>query len=308
MSPQGRKIAIVGGTGTIGSIILNSLLSKNVHTITAISRADSKATFPDAVTVKKISYDDEEALVSALRGQDVLLMALNREAMDIQVNLIKAAAKAGVEYVIPTEFGSDPEAAQMVKDMIPLWGKAEKRKLIEEQGVGNWIAVVNNPWFDWSLPQGFWGIDVKNRKATLYNGGNTKINTTTLNRVGTATAALLSFPEEELATFKNKPFYIPGFYVTQKEMLEAVQRATNTTDSDWTIESKDLDEVARESDEQLKKGNFMAMITKFYSSHFREGYGGDYNQKLVPVERLGLEKEDFDEVVKSVVASIEKST
>ncbi|KAF7548669.1 hypothetical protein G7Z17_g6905 [Cylindrodendrum hubeiense] len=301
MSPQGRKIAIVGGTGTVGSVTLPALLAKNVHTITAISRGDSTATFPDGCIVKKGSYEDEDFLVSALQGQDVLVIQLSRFAMDAQAPLTRAAVKAGVKYILPTEFGSDIEALQMVEEQLPLRGKAERRKLVEELG-GTWIAVVNNPWFDWSMNQGLWGIDIKARKATLYGGGNTKINTSTLKRVGEGVAELLSLPEEELAAYKNKAFYISSFYVTQREMLESVQRVTGTTDKDWVIEDKEIAQVAKESDEEVKKGNMMAMIPKFYSAHFREGYGGDFNHKL-NLEKFGLAEEDIDAVVKGIIAS-----
>lgn len=307
MSLQARNIAIVGGTGTIGSVTLTALLSKNIHTITAITRTNSPAVFPSGVTVKKGSYDDEGFLVSALQGQDVLLMQLGRDAVGVQDGLIRAAAKAGVEYIIPTEFGSDILAEQMVREQMPLWGKKEKRDLVEELGVGSWIAVVNNPWFDWSLGQGFWGIDIKARRATLYNGGTTKVTTTTVKRVGEATAALLSLPEAELAAYKNKPFYIRSFYVTQREMLDAVQRATATTDTDWEIETRDIMEVAKECDEQFQKGNMFALLTKFYSAHFRDGYGGDFNHK-VDLEKFELEREELDEVVKRVVESVEKTS
>lgn len=63
-----RKIAIVGGTGNVGANTLSALLGKKVHTITAISRVDSSASFPESVIIKKGSYDDHEFLVSALRG------------------------------------------------------------------------------------------------------------------------------------------------------------------------------------------------------------------------------------------------
>ncbi|KAH6896603.1 hypothetical protein B0T10DRAFT_160661 [Thelonectria olida] len=295
-----RNIAIVGGTGNVGSNTLSALLAKNIHTITAISRADSSASFPESVIVKKGAYDDQDFLVSALQGQDVFVIQLGRFGQDAQGGLIRAAVKAGVKYILPTEFGSDLEATQMAKEHAPLWGKAERRRLINELG-GTWIAVNNNPWFDWSLANGAFAIDAKNHKATLWNGGNTKFNTTTLKRVGEAVAGLLSLPEEELASYKNKPFYVSSFYITQREMLDSVQRVTGTNDDDWTIETKDIDQVGRESDEEIKKGNMMAMIPKFYSAHFRVGYGGDFNHKL-DLAKFGLPQEDIDEVVKGALA------
>lgn len=101
----------------------------------------------------------------------------------------------------------------VVKEQPPLWSKAERRKLVEELGV-SWFAVVNNPWFDWSMGQGLWGIGIKARKATLYSRGDTKANTSTLQRVGEVVAELLSLPKEELAAYKHKAFYVSSFYIT----------------------------------------------------------------------------------------------
>lgn len=44
--------------------------------------------------------------------------------------------------------------------------KKPYRDLIEALGVSSWIGVVNNPWFDYCLPPGFFEIDVKKRTAT----------------------------------------------------------------------------------------------------------------------------------------------
>lgn len=44
--------------------------------------------------------------------------------------------------------------------------KKPYRDLIEELGVSSWIGVVNNPWFDYCLPPGFFDIDIKKRTAT----------------------------------------------------------------------------------------------------------------------------------------------
>ncbi|KFZ22738.1 hypothetical protein V502_02779 [Pseudogymnoascus sp. VKM F-4520 (FW-2644)] len=65
---QSRKIAIVGGSGSVGSPTVKALLSHGIHTITAISRSESTATFPSSVIVKRGSYNDEEFLTKALKG------------------------------------------------------------------------------------------------------------------------------------------------------------------------------------------------------------------------------------------------
>src|ERR1700753_4271946 len=92
----GRKIAIVGASGTLGKPTLKALLSKGVHTITAIQRDESKNEFPAEVVVKKGSFTDESFIIKALEGQDVLIVIVPIPNMNIGSIFIHAAAKAGV--------------------------------------------------------------------------------------------------------------------------------------------------------------------------------------------------------------------
>lgn len=49
-----------------------------------------------------INYDDEAAIVDALKGQQFLIITMAVTApADTELKLIRAAAKAGVPYVMP---------------------------------------------------------------------------------------------------------------------------------------------------------------------------------------------------------------
>ena len=54
------------------------------------------------------------------------------------------------------------------------------RKLIEDIGKSSFLAVVTGFWYEYSLgkPTNY-GIDFVNRTATLFDGGETKISTST---------------------------------------------------------------------------------------------------------------------------------
>jgi len=297
---------MVGATGTIGSATLDALLKTNIHTITAITRTESSATFPSAVEVKKGNYSDPYFLASALKGQDVLVLQVNMMpgAMESQVTLIEAAAKAGVSWVVPTEFGSDIYSP--IATEFPMTGTKKKyRDLVEEKGM-NWIAVVNNPWFDWSMKQGLWSIDIPGRKATIYNPGDVKFNTTTLGQVGRGVASLLSLPDEKLATYKNKPVYLRSFLITQRQVLDSALRATGTKESDWEITKQEPEVAIKASRDAVAAGNPYAFVSEFYLAHMQEGRGGNYQDKAAKdAEVLGLEEESLDEVVQRVVKELE---
>ena len=161
--------------------------------------------------------------------------------------------------------------------------KFKIRNQIEHLGA-SWIAVTANPWTDYNLKFGTLGIDIKSRTATLWGGGNAKICTTTVRRVGEAVAVLLSLPDAELAQFKDETFYVSSFYLTQRELLDASQRATGTTDADWTITTPTFDSFYKKCDEDTKNGSPYAMVFKLSALTFENGNGewkwGLYRQRV----------------------------
>jgi uncharacterized protein YbjT (DUF2867 family) len=305
-SKQGRKIAMLGASGTVGTPTVTSLLNIGIHTITVISRADSHASFPEGVHVKKGDYSDESFLVSALQGQDVLILQLGFGGMDSQTLLIAAAAKAGVTWVLPTEFGSD-HSARLAQNLPMMTMKNQYREQAEKLGL-RWIGVINNPWFDWSLKQDLWGIDIPARKAVIYNGGNVKFNANTLSAVGEGVASLLSLPDDKLHEYDNRFVYLSCFYTTQNEILQSVLRATGTKESDWEITHSTTEERLKEDEAIVASGNPMGFIKGFYAQHLREGYGGDYQSKAVKdAEVLGVKGGDLDATVKGIVDELAAS-
>ncbi|OBT61449.1 hypothetical protein VE03_08964 [Pseudogymnoascus sp. 23342-1-I1] len=304
-SKQSRKIAIVGGSGTIGSPTVEALLSQGIHTITAISRSESTATFPSSVTVKKGSYDDEQFLVEALKGQDVLILQLVFQALDSQIPLINAAAKAGVPWVIPCEYACDNKHEKLNGEIDLMTMKNKYRDQIDSLGVSSWIGVVNGPWFDWSFEKSFLGVNVKARKAKLLDGG-VKFNTTTLSKVGKSLAALLSLPDSKLSAFKNDFVYFSSFLVNQRNIFDGVLSVTGTKESDWAIETVSPEDVVDAAKEAIRQGNGMGNVDLLFATLSREGYGGDYDAKVVGNDFLGLEQEDFNKVLKDLVEKIER--
>jgi uncharacterized protein YbjT (DUF2867 family) len=304
---QGRKIAFIGASGQLGKPTIEALINLGVHTITAIQRPEATSTFPAGVIIEKGNLEDESFLAGVLKGQDaVVLMPPLPQLTTLQEPAIRAAAKVGVPYVFPSEFGPDPFAGQLIEENGLLLAKKSIRDLIEKLGVSSWVSVTVGPWLDAGLTLGLWGVDPKARKATLWQGANAKANTATIAHTGEAVAAVLSLPEADLAKYKNNAVYTPSFYLSQREILDAVQRATGTVDADWDITSRDVNEVAKEYEEKIREGDGVAPYIKFFVTHFLEGHGGDFENKvnaaeLKKLEQLGLHKEDLQHVIKTAL-------
>lgn len=172
--------------------------------------------------------------------------------------------------------------------------------------MSSWVSVAVGPWLDAGLTQGLWGIDAKARKVTLWEGANAKANTATIAHTGEALTAALSLPESDLAKYKNKAVYTPSFHLTQRELFDAVKRATGTTNEDWEITLRDVNEVAKEYEEKISQGDGVAPYIKFFVTHFLEGHGGDFESKvdaaeLKKLEQLGLHKENLEEEIQKAL-------
>jgi putative NADH-flavin reductase len=151
-----RTVAVVGASGNIGSQATKALLDAG-FTVTAVTRPDSKSTFPDNVQVRRADPASFEEVKAALEGQDAVIAAaaMNVAATgDGQDILIDAAVAAGVKRFLPSEYGNAserfPEGEILGK---LLEGKARTLKYVKEKAEANpgfsWTAVGTTYFFDW---------------------------------------------------------------------------------------------------------------------------------------------------------------
>ena len=302
------KIAIVGGSGNVGSRIVSALLDKKQFTITALSRANSKASFPTGVTVKHVDYEKPDTIVDALKGQDALIVTLNVMApKDTASKLSRAAADAGVPWILPNEFGQFTSTEAQLGTVGQK--QNEDRKFIEELGVSSWIAVTTGFWFEHSYSSpGYTGLNIEGREMTFFDDGNVPLNTSTWPQVGRAVAALLSLPvgtpdstdkTVTLNTFRNRRVTISSFTATQKEIFESAKRVTGTSDADWKISTVNSKERYDGGVAKMKTGDHIGFRIALYTRHF---FPGEFDKApAAENEKLGLPKEDIDECLKDAI-------
>ncbi|KAH6706450.1 putative oxidoreductase CipA [Leptodontidium sp. MPI-SDFR-AT-0119] len=317
-----KNIALVGGGGQLGSYILTSLLATGRHSITVLTRGESKSTFPAHPSLKTthIDYSTPASLTVALQGQDVLIITMAVTAPpDQEESLIRAAAEANVKYVIPNEWGHDLSHEGLAKDTPILGPKLGiSRKLIEGLGVSKWLVVTGGFWYEFSLAGTEWryGFDFKEKRVTFYGDGTVKINTSTWEQFAGAVAALLSLPilprdgddaSTTLSNFFNKPCFISSFLVSQKDMFESVLRVTGDKESDWTITYEDAVARWKKGMELFQQGNRLGFGIAMYARDFFDDGAGDFETRHgLSNDVLGLPKEDFDACTAKAVERAEK--
>ena len=144
----------------------------------------------------------------------------------------------------------------------------------------------------------------------LYDDGNTKINTSTWQRVGDAVTKLLSlkvFPENEkddslcLSQYSNRSAHVSSFFISQRDMFDSVLRVTGDKESDWTVTHEDaverFDRGKRILQEEGKMTGFQMLL---YVRVFYNDGSGDHNDKL-DNDALGLPEESLDEATKAAI-------
>ncbi|OAA65665.1 isoflavone reductase family protein [Niveomyces insectorum RCEF 264] len=320
-----EKVAIVGAGGTMGRYTVAELRKTGRHTITALTRAGSNHTLPEGVAASVVvDYDDHDGLVAALRGQDFLMITLSvRAPPDTSNKLVAAAAAAGIKYVMPNVYGSNPLNAPMFDDMG--FGPAYRTSMATMQAAGlQPIVLACGFWYEFSLGGGDsrYGFDLVHRKVTWLGDGNVPIYTSTWPQCGRAVAALLDLPVLPTDAADTRPTlssfaapnvaYITSFHVSQRDMYESIKRVTGTTDADWPAKHEDAQARWANASKALQAGGgvqldgttplpaFEAFVQRMYSRIFFPGGDGVTPEQIVN-KKLGLPEEDLDEWTRAAV-------
>lgn len=301
----------------MGTYLADALLKTGKHSITAITREGSKSKIPAGVNVATVDYDNEDSLVNALKGHQFLTISLSTFAPpESQHKLIRAAAKAGVPWVMPNCYGTDFCNKSLAQENMTGPAMLDAVEAAEQTGI-SWVAMCSNFWYEYSIAQGnpWYGIDIKNKKATFYDDGKTIVNTSTWQQCGRAFASLLSLkelPEDEndksptISQWRNKPLYISSFRTCQREILDSIQRVTGQSDKDWTIEFEKSDARQKRGLELLKQGDHSGFVLAMYArTFFPNGDADTETKRGLANDALGLPKEDQDEASNRAIEMVQ---
>lgn len=309
MSPPLKNILIAGATGSVGAPILAALLAEPSFAVTILSRASSSARFPPGIPVKTVSDAFTTAeLTEAFRGQDAVVSAITTSAVvsdgreGLAYRVIDAAIAAGVKRFIPSEYGTnnlDPRA----RSVVPIYdAKGDNLEYLiakakESEGAFTWTSISCGSWLDWALDPSksgnFLGLDIKNRKATIYDSGEARYAITT--STNTALAVVKSLENADLTA--NKQVYLADFTTCQREVIAALEKEVGEK---FDVEERDSAPELRALREKYDGGDGSAafgLLAITFHADVDVGYNFEKEQEIWN-EKLGLPKNTLEEVVR----------
>lgn len=218
--------------------------------------------------------------------------------------MVEAAAKAGVQRFIPSEFGSDTlnektRELPLFKDIINVQD-ALKKQAAAASGL-SYTLICAGLFFDWGITIGFI-LNLPEKSVNLYDGGDRVFSTTTLPTIGKAVTAVLKQPEQT----KNRAVYVQDTATTLNK-LAAMGKAITGADG-WKENIVAIDELLEQAWAELKKENPNRGIANFKfieACTWGEGYGGQFES--LDNELLGIEQKT-DAEIQAMIAGLAKDS
>ncbi|KAH7330480.1 putative isoflavone reductase like protein [Rhexocercosporidium sp. MPI-PUGE-AT-0058] len=244
--PKKENLLILGGTGYIGSYILDQIVKAkdsfgHIAIFTSPKTAESKAELLDGLRAKGVgvivgNVQKPEDLLKAFQGVDTVISAVGRMAIGEQVEWIKLAEQAPtVKRFFPSEYGTDIEYGPESANEVPHQQKLKVRAALKETSGLEYTYIVTGPYADVG---GYLGtapyapeigcFNVKEKKAVLIGDGKGKVSLTTPDDVGRLVVKALLHPEAS----RNRALKVNSFTTTPAEIVAEFEKQTGDK---WSI-------------------------------------------------------------------------
>ena len=301
-----HTVALIGATGALGRPVLEAL--RQSFTVTALTRKSSKSTyqFPSDVRVIPISDDyPTSELTAAFSAQDAVVSTIGELATPVQHRIVDAAVAAGVQRLIPAEFGANTNDPETIPLAPAVWApKVELMDYIKTkaaEGAITWTGISTGLFFDWVLWKenvAFLKVDPVQRTAIVFDDGESKFSVTNLAQIGLSVVRVLQRLEET----KNKYLFVQSFLTTQNQIVAGLERELGTGKFEVTrvdgrkfLEENSAKTRADPEDVGALHNTIFARIVTSGNNTTFEGYANGL---------LGLPDEEFESSLKMALEGV----
>ncbi|KXS98408.1 hypothetical protein AC578_1767 [Pseudocercospora eumusae] len=304
MAPVSKKVLVLGGTGVIGKILLDTLLAakdefERIGLFTSPETCAKKAGLINSFKSRGAEVlvgdlDNDNDVRKAYEGFDTVVSALGRTAIEKQCNLISLAEQSpSIVRFIPSEFGTDIAFNASSATEKPHQAKLKVRAFLESD-TGRRLTytfIVTGPFADLYVgsmanePQ-LGSFDVQSKHAVLLGDGDGKIALTTMADCGRALLGVLQHPE----ACDGKAVIVHSFITTPHATLREFERQMNAK---WSLDYTSLADLRALEDQAWAQSNPLAAL---YTLR-RIWTEGSTLYSKIDNEAIGLAKTDTLEMV-----------
>ncbi|PZG23306.1 NmrA family NAD(P)-binding protein [Nonomuraea aridisoli] len=219
-------VFVAGATGRLGRLVVDSLRRRDVRVRALVRPGNVKGRQalddPAIEIVEGDIRDPADRLARALEGVDVVVSAVQGDAeviIDGQVNLLRAAEKAGVPRWIPSDFSlaidrlsyGDNDFADLRKKA----AEACRSSTVAPTSIliGAFLEVLNEPWYNW--------VDWESGTFSYWGDGDQPVDFSTYCDTAEWTAEVALDPSTAGRTVR-----VAGDVLTLKELHQAMERGS----------------------------------------------------------------------------------
>jgi len=149
------------------------------------------------------------------------------------------------------------------------------------------------------LRNGFFGFNIAEKTAMLWDGGDIPVSSTTLKTIAQALVTIFSKPDV-LKQTANEFIYIASFTATQNEVLKILETSTGEK---WKIKHVQAKPVHTAAFKKFAEGDdsLPVIADLVLSSAFSAERLNDFRSVGLWNDKLGLPKEDLEEEIKTAL-------
>lgn len=284
-----KNVTLIGGSGRLGTFVLDKLLASKAFDVQVLSRAGSSSTYAADAKVVEADFANIESLKFAFQGQDAVVSTVGDAGVLGQKLMVDAAIAAGVQRFIPSDFGSDMSNPNSRKLPVFALKVMVEDYLIEKSKTTNltYTFVYNGGFTDFGI-QNKVIMDFSKYQPTLFNGGDSQFSTTSMPTVGDAVVGVLTHPAET----RNRPVYVSEMIISQNQLLSVARKIA--PNKPWAPVIVDLDALVVKAKERFAQGqhDLPTIVTILLKSILDPEYGAKFTKndnELLGIKEKGEE-------------------
>lgn len=244
-----KKVTIVGGSGRLGTFILDKVLASKSFDVQVVKRTDSTSTYPSEIKVIEADLTDLESVKAAFKGQDAVVSVVGEAGVLGQKLLIDAAIATGVKRFLPSNYGSN--MANHNSRKLPVF---KPKVIVEDYLIEKanttpltYSFVYVGAFTDFTLQRRVI-MDFSTYSPKIYNGGDAEFSSTSMPTVGDAVVGILANPKET----QNRSVYVSEIIISQNKLLSIAKNIA--PDKPWAPIHVDMDVVVEAAKERFAQG------------------------------------------------------